>query len=176
MGSGRPGSASSGATMRVFEPNRSMPIGPSTARFVTRRPSSPAGDGVEQLQRGGLGGGDEHLAAEILELREEARVHRDLVPAGVLEDDHGATGAVAVRVLLAADQRRAGGREHRHRQVMPVRERVVALRLRHLVEVMAVALGERGDRRPDGGVGQKVVGGGHTSSMAAGRQRSADRV
>src|SRR4051794_13925420 len=75
MGSGRPGSASSGAIMRVFEPNRNMPYGPLRTRFVTRRcallvPVFP-GDGVQQLQRGGLRGGHEHLAAEVLELREE---------------------------------------------------------------------------------------------------------
>jgi hypothetical protein len=40
--------------------------------------------------------------------------------------------------------------------------------------VMAVALGERGDRRPQWGVGQEVVDRGHLSSMARLRGRLAD--
>ena len=93
IGSARPGSASSGATMRVFEANRRMPYCPGNGPFAhSDTPGLPPpdpplivvfaglGDRVEQLQGGGLGGRDEHLAAEVLELREEARVHRDLVP------------------------------------------------------------------------------------------------
>jgi hypothetical protein len=47
-----------------------------------------------------------------------------------------------------------------------MRERVVALGIGHLLEVVAIALGERGDRSPERGIGQEVVDRGHSSSMA----------
>jgi hypothetical protein len=48
-----------------------------------------------------------------------------------------------------------------------VRERVLALRVGHLGEMVAVAVGQRGDRGPEGSVRQEVVGRvGHPASMA----------
>src|SRR6478752_4147369 len=76
----RPGSASSGATMRVFVANKRMPYGPRRPRFVTGPlvlVVAGLGDGIEQLECGGLRRRDQHFAAQILELREEARVHCD---------------------------------------------------------------------------------------------------
>src|SRR4029079_13595188 len=99
------------------------------------------------------------------ELREEARVDRDLVTAGIFEDDHRAALVGVVDAVLVSDRRPRGG-EHSDREVMPMRERILALRIGHLLEVMAVALRERGDRRPQWGVGQEVVDRGHLSSMA----------
>jgi hypothetical protein len=115
-----------------------------------------AGHRLEQLERGGLRRRDEHLAADVLELREEARVHGDLVLARILQDDHGAAAGLAVRVLLAAEGG-AGGRQHGDREVVPVRERVGTLLVGHLGQVVAVALGERGDRGPQRGLGEQVV-------------------
>src|SRR5262245_8896254 len=107
MGSGRPGSASSGATMRVFEPRRNMPTQYGQALpcydlplLVAVRP----GHRLEQLERGGLGGRDEDLAPEVLELGEEAGVDGDLVVARVFEHDHGAAAGLALRSLLAAER------------------------------------------------------------------------
>ena len=91
-----------------------------------------AGHRLEQFERGGLGGGDEHFATEILELREEAGVHGDLVAARIFEDDHGAA-LVLVRDAFTAPDRSAGGGEHRDRDVMPMRERILALRIGHLL-------------------------------------------
>ena len=83
-------------------------------------------------------------------------MHGDLVAARILEDDHGAA-LVLVRDAFTTPDRSAGGGEHRYGDVMPMRERVLALRIGHLLKVMAIALGERGDRRPQRGVGQEVV-------------------
>jgi hypothetical protein len=47
-----------------------------------------------------------------------------------------------------------------------VRQGVVALGVRHLVEVVPIALGKGGDRGCDWSVGQEVVGRRHVSSMA----------
>jgi hypothetical protein len=123
------------------------------------------GHRLEQLERGGLGGRDEHLAPEVFELREEAGVDGHLVGTRVLQDDHGATLALAPGALTTSDGRTRGG-EHRDREVVPMRERVLALRIGHLIQVMAIALGERGDRCSQRGVGQEVVDRGHVSSMA----------
>ena len=100
-------------------------------------------------------------------------MHGDLRPRPrprrhVLEHDHGPAGRVAVAAVVAPE-RRAGRGEHRHGEVVPVRERVLALGVGHLLQVVAVALGERGDRRPERGVGQQVVGRGHGSSYLAAR-------
>ena len=55
-----------------------------------------AGELLEQLERGGLGGRRGDLAAaEVLELRVEARVHGDLVAARVLEHDRCAAAGLA---------------------------------------------------------------------------------
>src|SRR5436305_10185815 len=83
MASGRPGSASSGATILVFEPRRNICLTVGRAA-VSLLVLARAGHGLEQLQRGGLGRRDEHLAVDVLELREEAGVDGDLVLAGVL--------------------------------------------------------------------------------------------
>ena len=72
-----------------------------------------------------------------------------------LEHDRGA--AVAAVALVGADGA-AGGGQHGDGQLAPVPEGVLALRVGHLLEVVAVALREGGDRRLDGGPGQQVVG------------------
>ena len=77
--------------------------------------------------------------------------------AGVLEHDHRATVRVPVAVLTTSEGRPGGG-EHRHRQVVPVRQRFLALLVGHVFQVVAVALGERGNRGRERGVRQEVVG------------------
>src|SRR5690349_128186 len=131
-GSGRPGSAFSRSTILVLEAkSKSMYL--SVPRKLdslhARRPDDrggaeglpclrlhdvfvfpvATGHGVEGLQRSRLGGGDEHLAADVLELGEEAGVDGDLVAAGVLEDDHRPAVVLAVDALTTPDGRPGGG-------------------------------------------------------------------
>jgi hypothetical protein len=108
---------------------------------------------LQQLEGGGLGGRRRHLAAaEVLQLRVEARVHGDLVAAGVLQHDRGAAARLALAGIRAGGSARR--RQDRHGQLAPVTDRVGLLRLVHVREVVLVALGERGDRRPQGRIAQ----------------------
>ncbi len=108
---------------------------------------------LEQLEGGGLGGRGRHLAAaEVLELRVEARMHGDLVAAGVLEHDRGAAAGLALGEAGAA--RGARGGQHGHRELAPVADGIGLLDLVHVGEMVLVALREGGDGGLEGSLAQ----------------------
>src|SRR4051794_21668485 len=124
------------------------------------------GDLLEELQRRRLRRRGAHLTApEILQLREEGRMDRDLLRARVLEDDDRPARDPAVTGGRFAD-RGTGRRQHRDRELAPVREGVLTLGGVHLRQVVVVALGQRGDRCLERRLGEQVVGSGHVASMA----------
>ena len=141
--------------------------GPS-ARVVSRRLDRRRRDLLEQLERGRLGGRRADLAAsEVLELREEGRVDGDLLGTGVLEDDHRPARHARRPSTGLVPERGARRRQHRDRELAPVRDRVLALGGVHLRQVVVVALRQSGDRRLERRLGEQVVRCGHVAQYGA---------
>ena len=104
----------------------------------------------------------------------------DLVPAGVLEDHDGAAGAlgVALGVGLPLDRQRGGrGGEDGDGEIAPVADGLVALLVGHAFEVVAVAIGQRGDGGVERPFGEQVLwSGGHGQQYGDAGADSLERV
>ena len=104
----------------------------------------------------------------------------DLVPAGVLEDDDGTAGAlgVALGVGLPLDRQRGGrGGEDGDGEIAPVADGLVALLVGHAFEVVAVAIGQRGDGGVERPFGEQVLwSGGHGQQYGDAGADSLERV